>query len=149
MRSITLFGWWFLFMFLLIAADIDVWLGNKQRSKDPPQSVIQFSRSTMFMLHLATNCIGHAHFIARYSVIYYVSVESRWKQRYTVWFQKESICAMWIILFVSCELSIFNIRNSSINSINRNNSECCLEVQLVTLLGEYGWDGIESNTVLI
>ena len=85
------------FTFLLIAADIDVWLGNKKQSKDLPQSVIQFSRSTMFMLHLATNYIGHAHFIIRYFVIYYVSVESRRKQRYINWFQKESICAMWII----------------------------------------------------
>ena len=92
------------FMFLLIAADIDVWLGNKQQSKDPPQSVIQVSRSTMFMLYLATNYIGHPHFIIRYFVIYYVSVESRQKQRYTDWFQKECIFAMWIICLEHSEL---------------------------------------------
>ena len=41
-------------------------------------------------------------------------------------------------VFVPCELSVLNIRNSSTNSVNRNNSECCLGVQLVILLGEYG-----------
>ena len=51
-------------------------------------------------------------------------------------------------VFVPCELSVLNIRNSSTNSVNRNNSECCLEVQLLTL-GEYGWDGIEKNAVFM
>ena len=37
-----------------------------------------------------------------------------------------------------CELNVLKIRNSSTNSMNRNNAECCLDVQLVTILGEYG-----------
>ena len=67
---------------------------GSMKYKPPTQSVIQFSRCTMFMLHLATNYIGHAHFIIIYFVIYYVSVESRRKHRYTNIFQKESISAM-------------------------------------------------------
>ena len=64
------------FMVLLIAADINVWLGNKQQSKG--QHVIQFSRSTMYMLHLATVWI----------CTLYIGYN---------WFQKEGICTMWII----------------------------------------------------
>ena len=45
-------------------------------------------------------------------------------------FQKESICAVLIICLEHLELLDY--------SVNRNNSECCLEVQLVVLLGEYG-----------
>ena len=56
------------------------------------------------MLHLATNYIGHVQFIIRYFVIYYVSVESRRKQQYTNWFQKDSIYAMWIICLEHSEL---------------------------------------------
>ena len=86
------------FLFLLIAAYIGL-----IRQQVAVKISIRFSISTTFILHLATHT-GHAHFIIRYFVIDYVSVESRWKQRYTNWFRKESICAIWIICLEHSEL---------------------------------------------